>query len=134
MTPATAGSPTKPTILIVEDDPTQLADYAAKLDALGYDVHVAMTAEEGITVAGRQQFDLILTDNVLPGMTGLRSIPELLSRSTAPIFLMTSHPSPESEKDALLLGATAYLAKPLDFQKVHLQFQRAISGSRVTTP
>ena len=119
----------QPTLLVIEDDPAQLADYAAKFKALGYAVETAAAAEEGIALIGRKQFDLILTDNMLPGMTGLCSIPELAKRSAARIFLMTSHPSLESEKDALLLGATAYFKKPLAFQQVHRQFQNSIGGS-----
>ena len=124
----------KPTILIVEDDSTQLADCAAKLDALGYDVDVAMTAEEGIAVVEQKEFDLILTDNLLPGMSGLSSISELRGRSTAPIFLMSSYATVESEKDALGLGARAFFKKPLDFQQVHLQFQDALTDSKASVP
>ena len=116
----------KPAILIVDDDPGQLAHCAAKLDALGYDVEIARSAEEGIAASKRKEFDLILTDNLLPGMSGLGSIPELRNQSAAPIFLMSSQATAESEKDAILLGARAYFSKPLDFQEVHLQFQSAL--------
>jgi len=111
-------------LLIVEDDPSQLAEYAYRFEELGYQVCHAVSAEEAIVLARTHRFAAILTDNILPGMTGLRSLPELMKCSRAPVFVMTSHHSPESEQDALLLGAKAFLKKPLDFAKLHQDLQK----------
>ncbi|MBI5240451.1 MAG: response regulator [Elusimicrobia bacterium] len=108
-------------ILIVEDDPVQSADYVRSLEIKGYRVHAAASAEEAILLAQRTHLDLILSDNILPGMTGLRAIPEFARWSSAPVFIMTSHYCAEGEKDALLLGAAAYLKKPLDAAEVLLR-------------
>jgi DNA-binding response OmpR family regulator len=105
-------------ILLVEDDAEQLDEYCLVLRVRGYEVTAVQSAEEALKVVENERFDVILTDNVLPGMTGLRAIPELRKRSKAPIVLMTSHPNPDMEKDALLLGAEAFLEKPLDFSEL----------------
>ncbi len=120
----------KPAVLIVEDDPAQLADCEAKFEAMGFVVATAATAEDGIALVERRQFDLILTDNVLPGMTGLASIHKLISRSAAPIFLMTSHPSSQMEEDAMLLGARACFSKPLDFSRLRVYFESEMARAR----
>lgn len=55
------------------------------------------------------------------------SILEHSKFSNAPIFIMTSHYSIEGEKDALLLGASGYLKKPLDFEQLCSAFEKANS-------
>jgi len=112
-------------ILIVEDDGVQLGEYSRGLQERGYRIAQAQSAEEAIDLVARGQFDAILSDNVLPGMTGLRAIPELRRRSQAPILLMTNYPSPDLERDALLLGAAAVLKKPLDLERLDLELSRS---------
>lgn len=102
------------TVLLVEDDPAQASEYARRLTETGYRVQAVSSAEEAIRLVQTTHFDMILSDNVLPGMTGMRALPELSRWSCAPVLIMTSHHCAEGEKDALLLGASAYLKKPLD--------------------
>ena len=123
----------KPTALLVEDDPSQLADYTAKLEESGYLVHRAATAEDAIRLAQSHPIDVILTDNVLPGMTGLRAIAEFAKYSPAPVLVMTSHHSAEVEKDAQLLGARCCLRKPLDFALLLRELREAADAARVRT-
>jgi DNA-binding response OmpR family regulator len=115
-------------ILIVEDEPDQVDQYRRAFAARGYAVACAGTAEEGLALADASSFDAILTDNHLPGMMGLEAIPEFKRRSTAPIMMMTSHWTPEDEKNALLLGAIAVLKKPLDLQHACAEFNKAIAA------
>lgn len=98
-------------ILLVEDDPDQLAAFRDMLEGLGCTVTMAESAEGALHCAERARFDLILTDNILPGMTGLQSLARLRA-SGAPIIVMSSQCGPDAEKDALLLGAGAFIKKP----------------------
>lgn len=115
----------KPTVLLVEDDPAQLSDYTAKLQGSGYRVYAAASAEDGIALAQSRRVDIILTDNVLPGMSGLRSIAEYSKCSQAPVFVMTSNLSADVKKDALMLGAKLCFKKPLDFALLCEEIQKA---------
>ena len=109
-------------ILIVEDEAAQLEGITRMLKAKGLLPTGAATAEEACRFLEEGQFDAILTDNVLPGMTGLQALPEFKKRSNAPIVMMTSHPSVDLELDAVLLGAKAVLTKPLDLEQTLREF------------
>jgi len=103
-------------LLVVDDEPAVRAAFARYFGGLGYAVTTVSSAEEALAVAKKEAFDFIFLDNVLPGMSGLRAIPELARRSRTPILMMTAHFDEELKRDALLLGAADLLPKPLDFE------------------
>ncbi|MDP3543013.1 MAG: response regulator [Elusimicrobiota bacterium] len=99
-------------VLIVEDDLIQLEEYRRVLEDAGYWTVAVDNAEAAVVLAEQARFDAILTDNVLPGMTGLQALAQL-RKSGSPVIVMSSQSGPEVEKDALFLGAMAFLKKPL---------------------
>lgn len=105
-------------VLVVEDDQDQLEAALSALRALGCVPAAAGDAEAGLELARGADFDVILTDNVLPGMSGLRSIAEYRKATPAPVLLMTSHYSEDFERDARLLGALRVFAKPLAWDEL----------------
>jgi CheY-like chemotaxis protein len=105
-------------VLLVEDDPSQLDSYRRTLEQLGCAVFAAASAEAGIEFTRSFAVDAILTDNVLTGMTGLRSIAEYAKSTPAPVLIMTSHVSEEIKEDARLLGAKGVFAKPLVWEPI----------------
>lgn len=96
----------------MEDDPAQLAGARSIIEALGYRVTAAENAEEALGQVEKTRFDLILTDNILPGITGLQALPRLRA-SGAPVIVMSSQYGSDTEKDAHLIGAAAFIKKPL---------------------
>jgi len=72
----------------------------------------AESAEAALRQVELTRFDLILTDNILPGMTGFQALPRLRA-SGAPVIVMSSQYGPDTEKDALLRGASSFIKKPL---------------------
>ena len=122
-------SGSKKVVLLVEDDPLQLAQYGTELESRGFLVCNAASAEDGIRLVKENRIDVILTDNVLPGITGIRSILEFAKISKAPLLLMTSHYSKETEGDALLLGARCCLKKPLDFDLLDRELRKALASN-----
>jgi DNA-binding NtrC family response regulator len=105
-------------VLLVEDDPIQKHDYIRILESFGCAVTAAETAENGIELSRSNSFHVILSDNILAGMSGLRSIFEYAKATNAPVLIMTSDFGAEIEKDALLLGAKRVFAKPLAWDAV----------------
>lgn len=104
-------------VLLVEDDPAQLADAWGILETLGYKITAAESAEAALREVERTRFDVILTDNILPGMTGFQALPRLRA-SGSPVIVMSSQCGPDTEKDARLLGASAFIKKPLAIKEL----------------
>ncbi|MBI2788691.1 MAG: response regulator [Elusimicrobia bacterium] len=124
--PASANGPAH--VLLVEDDPAQLADARGILKALGCRITAIESAEEALGLVERTRFDLILTDNILPGITGFQALPRLRA-SGAPVIVMSSQYGPDTEKDALLLGASAFIKKPLVVKELSRLIRQALDSS-----
>src|SRR5260221_679174 len=105
-------------ILIVDDEPGVIQVLSLYLRRLGHALSAAGSAEEAVGLAKTGDFDLILLDNQLPGISGMGAIAEFGKHTPAPIILMTGHADQETAKDALLLGAKAVLAKPMDLEQL----------------
>ena len=114
-------------VLLVEDDPAQLADAWGILETLGYRITAAESAEAALRLVEQTRFDVILTDNILPGMTGLQALPRLRA-SGAPVIVMSSQYGPDKEKDALLIGAHAFIKKPLVVKNLSQLIRQALES------
>ena len=102
-------------LLVVDDDDSIRTCFLRYFEAKGFSIRAAASAEEAIRLTQKERFGLIFLDSVLPGMSGMRAIGELRRHSQAKLILMTGHFDEEFKKDALLMGATEVLGKPLDF-------------------
>ena len=107
-------------ILIVEDNPLNMELARDLLEARGYHVLEACTAQEGIDTAKTQPLDLILMDIQLPGMDGLtatRILRKEMSLSTLKIVALTAHAMKGDEQKVLEAGCNGYISKPIDTRK-----------------
>lgn len=118
-------------ILVVDDERSIVISLVRIFQDNGYDALGVGSAEEAIASVEKESFDLILLDNVLPGMSGLRAIQELRSRSTAAVVMMTGHYDTEMKKDALLMGALDFLPKPLDIEALERRVAEIVAGKHV---
>lgn len=101
-------------LLIVDDSAVQAFQLKSILDD-EYDVTVAQTAEDGLSLANSGRFSLILMDVVMPGMDGftlLKKLQEQLITQSLPVILITSLSNVISEQRGLVLGAVDYITKP----------------------
>jgi CheY-like chemotaxis protein len=104
-------------ILIIEDNPLNMELAADLLNAAGYEVLQAATAERGIQLARSLLPDLILMDTSLPGMDGLQAIMILKSEPATqniPVVSLTANAMKGDEETARAAGALAYVTKPID--------------------
>jgi CheY-like chemotaxis protein len=100
-------------ILVVDDEPTILSSCRRALERAGHQVQAVDTPGAALDLCREQSFDVIVTDILMPEMSGLELIDRL--RATAPtirIVVMTGYGSREVASDALRQGASGLLLKP----------------------
>ncbi|MGH7172673.1 MAG: sigma-54-dependent transcriptional regulator [Gemmataceae bacterium] len=99
-------------ILLIDDDDHFGEHLEAELKKRGYQVEYRDSAEDVPDELANGEFDLVLLDNYLPGLTGLEFLGQLQQRGLRlPVILMTGLPSANTVMDAMNLGAYAYVSK-----------------------
>ena len=104
-------------ILIIEDNLLNLELATDLLEANGFDVRSAQTAEEGLRLAREISPALVLMDFSLPGMDGLCATKELKADPMTchlTVIGLTAHAMKGDEQIALNAGCDGYLTKPID--------------------
>jgi len=105
------------TVAYIEDEPAVQRLVAFWLEDAGYRVLLAADGATGLELVRAERPDLVVTDALMPGMTGdelvelLRGDPEL---SDIPIVMATAAASPLRVKRMLALGCRAVIGKPLE--------------------
>ncbi len=119
-------------ILIVDDEPAQRQLLNAALNK-EYDVVPAATGIEATQLLSQQSFDLVITDQRMPGMSGIELIRWIRERMPEiPIVVLTAHGSVETAVEAMKLGAQEYLTKPLrNPDELRHMAAKALSGKKL---
>lgn len=105
------------TILAVDDSASMRQILAATLDEAGYAVTTARDGQEALALASNTAFDLVLTDQHMPGMDGLsliRALRELETFAETPILVLTTEVDGAYKAAAREAGASGWLIKPVD--------------------
>ncbi len=112
-------------ILIVEDEATLRTNIARYLTREGYDVHPVGDAETALALLDEFEFDVVLTDLRLPGVSGLAVLECVqTTQPEAVVLLMTAYASIGSAVEALRRGAHDYLLKPLSLAALAAKIRR----------
>jgi two-component system cell cycle response regulator DivK len=123
-------------ILLVEDNERNLKLLRDVLDYAGFDVRVARTAEDGITLAASEPPDLVLMDLQLPGIDGmeaLRRLRESPRTADIPVVAVTAQAMKDDRERALDAGFNGYIEKPISVRTFPDQVRRFLSGGQVGT-
>jgi two-component system chemotaxis response regulator CheY len=108
-------------VLTVDDSASIRQMVAFTLKSAGYEVMEAVDGEDGLNKAKTRSADLVLTDQNMPKMDGLTLIKTLRTmpqyRST-PILMLTTESSDAMKSSGKAAGATGWLVKPFDPQKL----------------
>ncbi|SMD02021.1 PAS domain-containing protein [Desulfocicer vacuolatum DSM 3385] len=103
-------------ILVVDDEPMILKLNTAVLEKQGHKVTAFINSVEALEQISRepQNFDLVITDQTMPGMTGVELAEHILTiRAELPIILCTGYSAIISEAEVLAVGIKKYLRKPV---------------------
>lgn len=126
-------------ILVVDDHAQARMSMTEILKHVGHQVSSCSNAPEALELLKTEQFDVILTDLMMPGMSGLEFIRELERRKEeAEIVMITAHASVETAVDAMRHGAYDYIEKPFGIEQIEDLVSRALqqgttSGKRAQT-
>ena len=120
----------KPRILVVDDE-VPVCKSVAKAIAGEYEVDTALSAEEALEKQARSEYDVIITDLMMPGLTGmdlLRNLSE--AGSPTKVVMITGYPSVKSAVMSIKLGAFDYVPKPFTPDDIRNPIKRALASVR----
>jgi len=115
-------------VLLVDDEKSLLLIMSQALDSQVDEIQQAETAEQALEIMEKDDFDLVITDLKLPGLSGLDLFQEARNRGCQSDFIIiTAFASAASAIQALKLGAADYLMKPFDIEELRIVVKRVLS-------
>ena len=105
-------------ILVIDDEPQITRVLRAALVAQGFDVRTANDPEEGLRMFVEWPPDLVITDLMMPGLSGVDLTRSIRSRSDTPILVLSVRDHERSKVEALDAGADDYVTKPFGIQEL----------------
>ncbi len=124
--------PRKAHLLLVDDDPNTLASLSRAFRLAGHEATVCDNAARALELLRTESFDLILSDVVMPGKSGLELLEDLKKAGVkTPIVLISGQANIEMAVRATKLGALDFLEKPLSTDKLLVTVENALRLSRL---
>ncbi|MHA4895996.1 response regulator transcription factor [Pedobacter sp. PWIIR3] len=118
-------------VLLVEDEPGLVSVIIRGLAESGIEVSAAVDGVTGLQMAVQHEFDLIILDLMLPGLSGIQICKEIRKTDQIiPILMLTALSSTENVVTGLDSGADDYLAKPFKFAELEARIRTLIRRSK----
>lgn len=119
-------------ILVVDDQKSVRSILTAYLEADGYNCKAASSAEEALGLLDRSSFELVISDILMPGMSGLELLQELQPRrpDTA-VIMLTARGGRDIAVRALKMGAYGYITKPFKRDEILISVFNALERRRL---
>ncbi len=121
------------TILVVEDDPVIIDLLALTLEMEGWDVLRATDAVTALEMARRERPDLVLSDVMMPGRSGLDLCDDMAAdpgTAETPVVLLSARALPAEVAEGYAAGAADYVTKPFDPDDLIGRIRRVLDGRR----
>ena len=123
----------KPRILIVDDEKNTREGLSRALRP-SYEIMLADSAEQALSLLSQESVDIILTDLRMPGLDGLELLERVTRRTPHPLVIMlTAYGSVESAVEAMKKGAYDFLMKPVNLDQLDILLRRAIRSREMET-
>lgn len=122
-------------VLLIEDDVTTKRSVELMLDALGYEYDSAELGEDGLEMAMRETYDLILLDIMLPGMDGYDVIQRLRANQVdTPVLVQSALVDRDFAIQGMSLGVDDYLIKPYSQIELAVRIESALNRACLRNP
>jgi chemosensory pili system protein ChpA (sensor histidine kinase/response regulator) len=121
------GQPRHTPLLLIDDSLSIRKFVGRMLESAGYAVETAVDGEEGLRKASAQDYRLIITDLEMPKLNGFEVIQALRGRprtQQTPILVMTTRAGEKHRQMAINIGASGYIAKPVEERALIQEIQR----------
>ena len=105
-------------ILLVEDEKLMSMFVEMELNHEGYKVDVAYDGCEALKISQRNDYDLVLLDVMIPGISGIEVCKEIRQSSQVPIIMLTAKSDISDKVLGLDVGANDYLTKPFAIEEL----------------
>ena len=118
-------------VLIIDDEAAIRESLETLLEMEGYDVQSAATADEGMSRIGSRPYDLVLLDLALPDRNGIDLLAELHTHDPQlAVIMITAYGTVENAVKAMQAGATNFVQKPWDNEKLLADIRTAVARHR----
>jgi DNA-binding NtrC family response regulator len=118
-------------ILIIDDESEIRESLQTLLEMEGYAVETSETGEDGLSHISERPFDLVLLDLALPGMNGMEVLREIRERDAQlAVIMITAYGTVENAVKAMQSGATNFVQKPWDNEKLLADVRAALARRR----
>ena len=122
----------KPKILLIDDELESCKALSQLLSQVGYSVEISHSGEHALTLLKKQPFDLIISDLVLPGISGIDILKHVKEDSPDTcVILITGKASTETAVEAMREGALDYITKPFNLDRLKIQIAKAMEKSQL---
>lgn len=119
-----------PFILVVEDEEKIKEMVASYLASEGFQVKTAATGPEALQLLERHNFDLVVLDWMLPGLSGLEVCKQVRQKSDVPIIMLTARSEEVDKLLGLELGADDYITKPFSLRELVARIKVVLRRSK----
>ncbi len=123
-----------PRILIIDDEKSIRRTLREILEYENFKVEEAQDGLEGLNIALKEKFDIILCDIKMPKMDGMEALDKLIEAAVdAPVVMISGHGNIETAVEAVKKGAYDFIQKPLDLNRLLVTIRNALDKSNLIT-
>ena len=123
---------TKVKILIVDDDVAVRNTMNEYISTAGYQTETVSCAEEALELLEKKTFHVVITDIILPAMGGLDLTKIIKKDKTSDVIVMTGYGDDYSYEEAINIGASDFIIKPVRLEELLLRLKRVLKESDLT--
>lgn len=115
-------------ILVIDDEELIIKSLSKLLEKNGYEVFIAKNGQDAIVMAEEENFDLILADIRMPGISGIETLEAIYGTKKIPAIFITGYADADLEQRARALRPIAYIYKPFDISELVDKVNKALNN------
>ncbi len=125
---------TKPRILWADDEIDLLKPHVIFLEGKGYEVHCVTSGRDAVDQVNKNDYDLVLLDENMPGISGLEALSSIKQRRpNLPVIMITKNEEEHIMEEAIGAKIADYLIKPVNPNQILLALKKNLDEKRLVT-